>query len=125
MKKGNSKPLIVAGMLSMMLSIANEEVQASSTFYSKSFQENTHALPRHPKKDGFKYGQYVYVKLKRKGEETVAKIDGRKSANKYFVDEVHGIRYGAVHKKFIRPLSQEEVAKLKEVGADQMKHLGE
>lgn len=122
MKTGNSKPLIVAGMLTAMLAITNEEVMASSTFYSSTFESTNYSLPKNPKKGDFKYGQYVYVRLK-KGEETIAKIDGRKSTNKYYVDEVHGIRYGAVHKKHIRPLSKDEIARLKADGADSLKHL--
>lgn len=121
MKTRNSKPLIL-GVFTLLLGLAHDSAQASGTFYARAAQQIESSVPKHLKKGQFKYGQYVYVKLKH-GEETIAKIDGRKSANKYFVDEICGTRYGAVHKKYIRAMTKSEIAKLREVGADKMKHL--
>lgn len=117
MKTRTRKSLLMAGMVSMMLIAIQGQVHASNSFY-----HDISTLSNSPKKGQFRYGQYVYVKLKH-GEETIGKIDGRKNTNKYYIDEVHGNRYGAVHKKYIRALTVEELRKLKDQGADSLKHL--
>lgn len=111
MKSIYSKSHIAAVLFPMMFCFNSVEVQAISQIPEMSL-----SLPQDLKKGEFKHGQYVIVKLKN-GKEAAAKIDGRKGKNKYFVDQIGGRRYGIVHKKYIRPMTEEELAKFKKNGS--------
>ncbi len=65
-----------------------------------------------PGSEDFKYGQYVYVTLK-DGSQTVGKIVGKRSSKKYYVNQLDGSNRGLVHKKYIRKMTKEEIAKYK------------
>ena len=59
-----------------------------------------------------KYGQYVYVTLK-DGSQTVGKIAGKKSAKKYYVNQLDGGHHGSVHIRYIRKMTKDEIAAYK------------
>ncbi len=66
-----------------------------------------------PEHHNFHVHQHVWVQL-RDGREVEAVIHGHISKKKYYVRQYHSKRQGKVHEKYIRAMSEEEIAALRE-----------
>ncbi|MEP5614398.1 MAG: hypothetical protein ABJP45_19255 [Cyclobacteriaceae bacterium] len=64
------------------------------------------------KKITYKYNQYVMVTLK-DGTEVPARVSSLKSKTQCYVQMIDGTKAGAVSKKFMRPMTADEIAELK------------
>ena len=63
-------------------------------------------------KHAFQVHQHVHVTLA-DGSEVEAIIHGHISKKKYYVRQVHSQKQGKVHEKYIRAMSESEIANLK------------
>ena len=72
--------------------------------YQDHDQSTTHAFHVH---------QHVYVTME-DGREVEAIIHGHVSKKKYYVRQVGSNKQGKVHEKYIRAMTEEEVAAMKE-----------
>ncbi len=100
----------------------------SRSFWTRSFvlllvihfASGAVAQKKKNRKDCYLYNQCVMVKLK-DGSDVPARIASVKSSKQYYVRKIGGNKRGLVHRKFIRPMSEAEIAELKRATMNEAK----